>query len=294
MVKYRNLYIMMIPVLGFFIIFRYAPMWWISIAFRDYRLLRGLEGSPWVGLKHFVNFFTGPHIWMLIRNTLMINIFSLLFGFPCPIILALLLNELRNDKFKRLVQSVTYLPHFVSVVVMVGLVINFLSPTTGLINIIIKRFGGTPIFFMAIPRYFRTVYITSGIWQQVGWGSIIYLAALAGVDPQLYEASFIDGAKRFQQLWNITLPSIASTIIILFILRIGQLLNIGFERIFLMANNATREVSEVLATYVYKRGILNADFSFATAVGLFRSIISVLLVSTANVMSKKVSDVGIW
>lgn len=290
----RELYLMLIPVVAFFAIFEFWPMWWLSIAFKDFYVLRGFSESPWVGLKHFISFFESRQFFMLLRNTILLNFYNLLFGFPAPIIFALLLNELRSQLFKRGVQTITYLPHFISTVVVVGLVIEVLSPNTGVVNNVIKSLGGDPIFFMAKERYFRGVYVGSVIWQQMGWQSIVFLAALSGVDPQLYEAATIDGAGRWRQLLSVTIPSILSTIAVMFILRIGFLVRVGFERIYLMGNEANRQVSEVIATYVYRRGILNADYSFATAIGVFEAFIALLMVLMANWLSKRLTGTSVF
>lgn len=292
--KYRTLYLLFAPVLLYFIIFRYYPMIYLSMSFMDYNPFKGLSGSPWVGLKHYISFFQSRDIWMLIRNTFLINILSLIIGFPSPIILALLLNEVRCHRLKKAVQTISYLPHFISTVVIVGMLNSFLSPSTGPVNQIIRLLGFEPIYFMINPGYFRWIYVLSGIWQNVGWGSIIYLAALSGIDPQLYEAAIVDGAGKWRQLVHITLPCIMGTIMIMLILRVGQLMSLGFEKIFLMGNDATRQVAEVISTYVYKRGIQKADYGFATAVGLFNSLVSFTLVMGANLLSKKTTEVGIW
>jgi len=290
----RFLYLLLIPPLAYLLLFKYWPMWWLSISFKDYRLFKGMEASPWVGFKHYIAFFTGRDFFLLIKNTLLINLYSILFGFPMPILFALLLNEVRGSAFKRTVQTISYLPHFISTVVMVSMVFAFLSPSTGPLNMALRRFGLEPVFFMGKAKYFRTVYIVSGVWQQMGWNAIIYLAALAGIDPTLYEAAMVDGAGRARRLLHITLPSILPTIVIMLVLRIGDLLSVGFERIYLMGNDATRQVSEVIQTYVYRRGIITGDYSFATAVGLFNSVISLILVFGANAISKKTTETGIW
>jgi putative aldouronate transport system permease protein len=285
---------MLIPVLTMFAIFEFWPMWWLSIAFKDYFILRGFGDSPWVGFAHFVDFFNGREFWMLLRNTILLNLYNLVFGFPAPIIFALLLNELRHALVKRVIQTITYLPHFISIVIVVALVMQVLSPSTGVVNIIIKKLGGEPIFFMARERYFRGVYVGSVIWQQMGWQSIIFLAALSGIDPQLYEASIIDGANRWRQAISITIPSILSTIAVMFILRVGFMVRVGFERIWLMGNETNRQVSEVIATYVYRRGILHNDYSFATAVGVFEAFLALFMVLFANWVSKKATGTSIF
>ena len=268
-------------------------MYGIIIAFKDYNIVKGIVGSPWVGVKHFQKFLMDPYFWKLVRNTLAINIYGLVWGFPAPIILALLLNELRNQRFKRLVQSISYLPHFISTVVVCGMIVNFLS-TDGIVNQVIKSMGGKTIQFLMLPEWFRTIYIASGIWEGVGWGSIIYLAALTSVDEELYEAATIDGANRWKRLLHITLPGIAPTISIMLILNLGRLMSIGFEKIILLYNGSTYETADVISTFVYRRGLLGSDFSYATAVGLFQAVIGLILLYSANKISRKVSETGLW
>lgn len=292
--KRKFLYILLIPVLAYFIIFYYLPIWGIAMAFQDYNPIRGLFGSSWVGLKHFEDIFHGRDIWRLLRNTVLINTYSLVFAFPMPIIFALMLNEVRNMRFKKLVQTVTYMPHFLSTVVVVGMVFAVLSPSTGFINNVIAKLGGDPIYFVAKPEYFRTIFIGSGIWQRTGWESIIYLAAITSIDPALYEAAEIDGARKMQQIFHVTLPSIASTIVFMFIMAIGKLLNIEFEKIYLMATAPVKDVAYVISVYVYDKGIIGGSYSFSTAIGLFNSIISMILVLTANKLSHKFINMGMW
>ena len=285
-------FIFFIPLL-YYILFHYWPMYGIIIAFKDYNIVKGIVGSPWVGVKHFQKFLMDPYFWKLVRNTLAINIYGLVWGFPAPIILALLLNELRNQRFKRLVQSISYLPHFISTVVVCGMIVNFLS-TDGIVNQVIKSMGGKTIQFLMLPEWFRTIYIASGIWEGVGWGSIIYLAALTSVDEELYEAATIDGANRWKRLLHITLPGIAPTISIMLILNLGRLMSIGFEKIILLYNGSTYETADVISTFVYRRGLLGSDFSYATAVGLFQAVIGLILLYSANKISRKVSETGLW
>lgn len=292
--KRKFLYILLIPVLAYFIIFCYLPIWGIAIAFQDYNPFKGLFGSSWVGLKHFENILYGRDIWKLLRNTVLINIYSLVFAFPMPIIFALMLNEVRNMRFKKVVQTVTYMPHFLSSVVMVGMVFAVLSPSTGFINNVIAKLGGDPIYFITKPEYFRTIYIASGIWQKTGWSSIIYLAAITSIDVSLYEAAEIDGAGKMKQIFHVTLPSIASTIVFMFIMAIGRLLNIEFEKIYLMATAPVKDVAYVISVYVYEKGIIGGSYSLSTAIGLFNSIISMILVITANKLSHKLINMGLW
>ncbi|MCU6710337.1 ABC transporter permease subunit [Paenibacillus sp. J5C_2022] len=291
--RYKYLYAMLVPVVAYYALFHYAPMYGAIIAFQDFRPLKGIGGSEWVGLAHFIDFFTGPYAWRLIRNTFMINLYELLFSFPAPIILALLLNEIRQNLFKRSIQTITYMPHFISIVVMAGIVLDFAS-SDGVINRIIEMLGGEKTSFMTRPEWFYPVYIISGIWQHVGWGSIIYLAALAGIDPTLYEAGVVDGAGRWRQFLHITLPGIAPTIIIMFILQIGSMMSIGFEKVLLLYNPSIYETADVIATYVYRKGLLELNYSFSAAVGIFNSIINFALLVFANRMSRKYSETSLW
>ncbi len=289
----RYFYIMCLPVFIYFLIFKYWPMAWLSIAFKDFKILKGFSGSEWVGFENFEKFFSNPDFWSLISNTLILNIYSLVFCFTAPIIFAILLNELWSDKFKRVAQTISYLPHFLSTVVMVSMVMTFLSPSLGTLNSIMASLGMEKINFLSEPQYFRSIMIISGIWQQVGWSSIIYLSALTSIDQSLYEAATVDGASKWKQVWNITLPGLSNTIIIMLILQIGNLMNVNVEKIYLFQNPLNLSVSEMLPTYVYKIGIVNSDYSLATAIGLFNSVISLGLVLLANQASKKYSEVSI-
>lgn len=295
----KNLYIMLIPYVVFFAIFSYLPMYGILIAFKDFSPLKGIWDSPWApmhGFYHFQSFLTGPYFWRLLRNTLSINIFSLIFGFPTPIIFALMLNEVRNKMFKTTIQTIAYLPHFISVVVVAGLVTNFLSPSTGIINFIYKAITGSTegIYFLMKPEYFQAIYIIMGIWQGTGFGSIIFTSALAGIDMELYEAARIDGAGRWKQMLHITIPGIIPTISIMLIMRIGNLLNLGYETIILLYQPVTYETADVISSYVYRVGLVDGNFSLSTAVGLFNGIIALILVLIANTVSNKVNEVGLW
>lgn len=292
--KNKLLYLMFLPVVVYYLIFHYAPMFGIVIAFKDYNAFTGFIRSPWVGLKHFKDFFSSPYCWRLIRNTFLISFYGLIFGFPAPILLALLLNELKDGWFKKTTQTISYLPHFVSTVIIVGMYVNFLSPSTGLINNIIEKLGGERIYFLNDPKYFRSLYTIMNIWKGVGWGSIIYLAALTGIDPELYEACIIDGGGRLRQTWHITLPGIANTVIIMLIMRIGRLLSVGYESIILMYTPATYETADVISTYVYRRGLVDADYSFSTAVGLFNSVVGFIFIFTANALAKRFSETSLW
>lgn len=289
-----ELYLFIIPSLIYFIVFHYAPMYGVQIAFKDFIASKGIWGSPWVGFEHFQRFFNSYYFWMLIKNTVGINLYSLAVGFPVPIILALMLNEAKDGLFKRTVQTVTYAPHFISTVVMVGMIIAFLSPSTGIVNKLIKALGGEPIAFMQEPQWFKTIYVFSGVWQDAGWGSIIYLAALAGIDPQLHEAAIMDGATRIQRIWHINIPGILPTVVILLILRTGSIMNIGFEKVFLMQNPLNMDTSDVISTYVYRSGLIQSQYSFSAAVGLFNSIINFDLLVLINSIARRVSETSLW
>lgn len=289
-----SLYLLVLPVIAFFLIFHYWPLWGAQIAFRDFVPRRGITGSEWVGLEHFQRFLSGTYAGRVIRNTVVISVLELLFAFPAPILLALFMNELQSNKFKRTVQTVTYLPHFISLVVVTGMVKDFVS-TYGIINDLRVTLGAADrIPMLARPEYFRPIYILSGIWQSIGWGSIIYLAALAGIDQELYEAAGIDGAGRWKKALNITLPSIAPTIIIMLILRVGQIMNVGYEKIILLYTQSTYETADVISSYVYRMGLLNMDLSYSAAIGLFNSAISFLLVIMTNAISRRVSETSLW
>lgn len=291
---YWQLYLLMLPAIVFIGIFCYSPMYGAQIAFRDFNLRRGIWGSEWVGMEHFIRFWTASNFWPLLRNTLGISLYSLIAGFPIPIILAFMLNELRNLKLKKAIQMVTYAPHFISTVAICGMIVLFTSREGGLINMVLQLFGQEAIDFMTQPQYFKTIYVISGIWQEMGWGTIIYLAALSGVDPQMVEASVIDGASRPQKIWYIDLPCILPTIVILLILRCGSLLSVGYEKILLMQNPLNMEASDVISTYVYRLGIKDAQFSFTTAIGLFNSVINLLMLSIVNMISRKASGSSLW
>lgn len=291
--KNKLIYLMLIPVVLFFTVFHYVPMYGAIIAFKDYSPRLGILGSPWVGLEHFQSFFGGLYFWRVLKNTIMISLYELAFGFPAPIILALLLNELRSALFKRTVQTITYMPHFISLVVVCGMVKEFTS-SNGFINDIIVFFGGERLSLLLLPEYFRTLFISSGIWQHIGWGTIIYLAALTGIDPEQYEAAKIDGAGRWKQMLHITLPGIMPTIVILLILDIGKLMNVGSEKVILLYNPATYETADVIGSYVYRIGLLELNYSFSSAVGLFNSVINFSLVIFSNWLSRKLNETSLW
>lgn len=288
-----GLYVMFIPVFVYFIMFSYKPMYGALIAFKNYKPSLGFAKSKWVGFDQFIRYFNSPFFERTLKNTLILSGELLLFGFPAPIILALLINEVHNKPFKKTVQTLTYLPHFISMIVVVGMITDF-SLSTGLFNDIIVFFGGERSPLLQNPNLYRTIYIISDIWQQIGWGSIIYLAALSGVQEQLYDAAAIDGANRFQKLWNVTLPGIMPTIITMLILRIGQLMSIGYEKTILMYNSSTYETADIISSYVYRVGILEQNWSYSTAIGLFNSVINLVLLILANRLSKKLADTSLW
>ena len=291
----KYLLILFLPTALYFLIFAYAPMFGLVIAFKDYNLFKGIADSDWVGFKYFELFLKdNPDFWPLMRNTFRIGIYSFAFGFPAPILFALLLNEVTNLRFKKLVQTVSYLPHFLSNVIVASMVLMFLSPDDGVVNVLLEKMGMEPVYFMSKPEFFIPVYIISGLWQEVGWGTIIYLAAIAGVDPHQYEAAELDGCNRWQKMWHVTLPGIAGVIIVLSILNIGGIMSTSFEKVLLLANPSTYSVSEVFATYTYKIGMQNGNFSYATAVGIFNGLISFIMVVGANFAAKKWRGSSLW
>lgn len=284
---------MILPVLVYFILFAYKPMYGLIIAFQDYRPNLGFSRSPFVGFKHFINFFNDVYFVRLLRNTFSLSLLSIIFGFPAPILLALFLNEIRSVVFKRTVQTITYMPYFISLVVVCSLIRTY-TASDGLFSQIAAVFGGGDRNYLMQNKYFYPIYVVSNIWQQIGWNSIIYLAALAGIDQEQYEAARIDGAGRFRCMFYITLPNLLPTIMVLFILRMGGILNVGYEKIILLYNEGIYEVADVISTYVYRRGILEASFSYASAVGLFNSLVNVLFLVTANKLSKKMTESGLF
>jgi putative aldouronate transport system permease protein len=288
-----SLYILAVPVILFYALFCYKPMYGALIAFKDFSPGRGFSKSPWVGFEHFIRFFRSPYFFRLVRNTFLISFYNLLFGFPAPILLALFLNEVRHQTYKRTVQTITYLPHFISIIVIAGMITDF-SMSTGLFNDIVMFFGGKRFPLLQTPGLYRTIYVASDIWQGIGWGTIIYLSALSAIDPQLYEAAMIDGAGRFKQIIHVTLPCLAPTIVILLILRIGNLLSVGYEKTILLYNPATYETADIISTYVYRVGLLEQNWSYSTAIGLFNSAINFTLLLMANRMSRKLSETSLW
>lgn len=288
------LYLMFLPVALYYLVFKYAPMFGLVIAFKDYNAFVGILGSKWVGMKYFDQFVHSMYFWRLIRNTLAISFLDLLVNFPAPIILALMLNEVQHKRFKSVVQTISYLPHFVSTVVIVGILVNFLSLSTGLINNILAAVGLQRIHFLAEPSYFWPIFTLMNVWRSVGWSSIIYIAALSGIDPTLYEAAVVDGAGRWRQLFCVTLPALLPTIVTLLIMRVGHVLDVGYEAIILMYNPQIYETADVISTYVYRRGLIDADYSFAAAVGLFQSLVGMLMVMGANALSRKLTETSLW
>jgi putative aldouronate transport system permease protein len=291
----KYLYLFLLPGVAYFLLFKYAPLYGEIIAFKNFRVMEGISGSEWVGFKHFNRLFHDRDFWIILRNTLLLNLYSILFVFPAPILLAILLNEVRKNWFKRTLQNMLYLPHFISWVVLGGVIIAILSPSTGLINIVLSEvFGITPIYFMASPFWWPIVFTVSSIWQTAGWGTILYLAAMGNIDMQLYEAAKIDGASKLRQIFHVTLPGIRGTIAILLILQMGKVMDVGFEQVYNLQNSAVFSVADVISTYVYRIGLLGAQYSYATAVGLFQGIIGLILVLLVNKFIKSMGEGGLW
>lgn len=289
------LYVFLLPVLIYVALFCYWPMYGLQIAFQRFNLADGFSGSEWVGLYWIEKFINGPKFWTILKNTLVLSIYSLLAGFPLPIILALILNNVKNLKLKKFAQTITYMPHFISTVVIVGMMSLFFSPTSGVVNTILSWFGGSgAVYFMGRPEYFPHMYVWSGVWQQMGWSSIIYLAALAGVDPALHEAARIDGANKFQRVRHIDIPTIMPTIIILLIMNSGSIISVGYEKVYLMQNDLNNEVAEVISTYVYKMGLIQQQYSFSTAIGLLNNVVNFTILIVVNKISDKVTSTSLW
>lgn len=293
MTKNGELYLIALPVIAYYILFHYVPMYGAQIAFKDFSPSTGIAGSPWVGFQHFRDFFQSIYFVRVLKNTLTISATSLLFGFPAPILFALLLNELRNLRFSRTVQTITYMPHFISMVVICGMIREF-TTQTGLISVVLSYFGLPAKTMLNDAGLFVPIYVISGIWQGIGWGSIIYLAALMGIDQELYQAASIDGAGRWKQTLHVTLPCLLPTIIVLLILRTGNILSVGAEKIILLYNASIYETSDVISSYVYRRGLLNSDWSFSSAVGLFNSVVNFILVAFVNWLSRRTSETSLW
>lgn len=282
-----------IPV-TYFLVFHYVPMYGVQIAFKEFRAVDGIWGSAWVGLKHFKRFFSSSQFWPLIKNTLGLSFMQILLGFPVPILLAIMLNQVKHQKYRKFVQTIAYCPHFISIVVLTGMLYIFLSPRNGIINQVIQAFGGEPVFFLGDTRYFKITYVISGIWQHAGWSTIIYIAALAGVSTDLYEAAQVDGANKWQRIWHIDLPGILPTIVMMLILEMGKVMNLGFQKVYLMQNAQNLAASEIISTYIYKVGMLDAQYSYSAAINLFNNLINIILLVTVNKLAKIVTDNSLW
>ena len=291
--KYREYYLLLLPALVYVIIFNYGPLYGVQIAFKDFKGSLGITGSRWVGFKHFIDFFNGFYFWDLLRNTLVLSVYNLLVSFPIPIILALILNE-ANDKLKRVAQTILYAPHFISLVVLVGMIGVMFSKSMGIVNTALEALGFSRYYFLGEPEAFRHLYVWSGVWQNMGWSAIIYIAALSGVDPGLHEAATIDGASRMQRIRYINFPCILPTIIIMLIMSVGNIASVGYEKVYLLKNDLNIDVSQVISTYVYERGIINMNYSFSAAVGLFNNVINVIMLLVANTISKKISETSLF
>ncbi|WP_312876188.1 ABC transporter permease [Paenibacillus alginolyticus] len=292
--KNWQIYSMILPGLLFFVIFKYIPLAGSIIAFQNYTPFKGMLGSDFVGFEHFVTLFSYPEFYRVLRNTLLISLYQLIFGFPAPLILALLLNEIRKVAVKRIMQTVLYVPHFLSWVILGGMMMSLLSPDSGLVNHILNSFGLKSVFFMQQPQYFRSIVVVSGIWKEVGWGTIIYLAALTGINPELYEAAEVDGAGKLRQVFSVTIPALLPTIMVLLLLKIGHILDLGFEQIYILLNPLVRETGDILDTYIYDVGLLSGQYSYTTAIGLFKSIVGLVLILGTNTISKKTTGDSIY
>lgn len=288
------LYLMILPPVIYYLVFAYAPMYGVQLAFKNYEVKKGIWGSPWVGLDHFKRFFKSYNFGLLIQNTIGISIYSLLVGFPIPILFALMLNYIKNKYLKKTVQMVSYAPYFISTVVMCGMIVIFLNPDTGVVNSLRNLVGFKPIDFMANPKMFKSIYVWTGVWQGMGWNSIIYISALSGVDYQLHEAAIVDGASKLKRIWHVDLPSIKPTIIMLLILQMGSLMSVGFEKVFLLQNTLNKQAASVISTYVYEVGLINSDYGYSTAIGLFNSVINLVLIVAANQACKKIADESLF
>jgi putative aldouronate transport system permease protein len=287
-------YLMIFPGVLLFLVFRYLPMFGVFIAFKDYTPFRGVWKSEWIGFQNFVQLFSEKDFLLLLKNTLYLNLLDTFIGFPFPILLALLLNEVRIKYFKNTMQTILYAPHFLSWVVIVGITVLFLRSQDGGLNVLLDALGFSRIDFMTNPDYFRPLWLFHNIWQGAGWGAIIYLAAIASIDPALYEAATVDGASRLRQIWHITLPSLKTVVVIMFILRLGSFIDVGFEHIFLLQNPLNLQVSDVFETYVYRQGLVQGDFSYSTAVGLFKSVVGLVMIITANTIAKRLGEEGVY
>ena len=292
--RMKYLYILLIPALVYYVVFKYIPMYGVTIAFKDFNFAKGIMGSEWIGLENFRYLFGLDNFYRVFFNSIYLSFIRLVWGFPIPIILALLLNEMRNLRYKKLLQTVVYLPHFISWVVMGGIIISFLSPTWGVVNYVIRTMGGDPVFFLGRVEYFRRIIVFSDIWKGAGWGTIIYLAAITSINPELYEAAIVDGANKFQRLWYITLPCIRTTVVLIFILNMGNIMSNGFEQIYILQNSMNLDVSEVFETWTYRLGLLNGRYSFATTVGLFTSVVSLIFLVSTDLIAKRLGEEGIF
>ncbi len=290
----NELYVILAPFIIWYLLFQYKPMSGLIIAFQDFNVFRGISGSEWIGLENFKNFLTSPYFYTTFKNTMMLSLYGLVFEFPFAIILALMLNEVKNKFFRSFVQTVSFIPYFIAIVVVAGITVNILSPSTGVVNLMLEKLGFEKQYFLAKPEYFRGIFTGMRIWKNAGFNVVIYLAALVGVDPNLYEAGRIDGTNKLQELWYITLPSIMPTIVVMLVLKIGKMLNVAFESVLLLYQPATYSTSDVISTYVYRTGMLSQDFGLSTAVGLFNAIIGFLLVYGANKLSKKLTESSLW
>lgn len=288
------LWVMFLPVFIYYAIFNYAPMYGILMAFKDYSVRKGILGSPWVGFEYFERFFSGYNFWTLIKNTLGISIYSLVIGFPITILFAVMLHYLTVGKLKKIVQMVSYAPYFISCVVICGMLTIFMDPLNGVFNKIIGLFGMESVAFLSVPKYFKSIYVWSGVWQGTGWSAIIYISALSGVDYEMHEAAIIDGATKLQRIRLIDIPSIKPTIIMLLIMQLGSIMNVGFEKVYLLQNDLNFNASDIISTYVYRVGLINSDYGYSTAVGLFNTVINLLILVSANRISRKVAGESLW
>ena len=289
-----QIYVMLLPTIIWFVVFLYKPMYGLQIAFKDYSIFRGVQGSPWIGWEHFQTLFGNDSFIRAVRNTVTISFYNLLFGFPAPIILALMFNEIMHATYKRTAQTIVYLPHFISSVIIAGIVITAFSPTVGVINTVMGWLGMDSIYFLTQPEWFRPIFVGTGIWQEAGFGSIVFLAAIAGVNPSLYESAVVDGANRWQMMWRITIPSILPTILIMLIIRIGNVMEVSFELVMLLYQPATYETADVVNTWVYRQGLQSGQYDLAAAAGLFNAVVAFVLVMTANTLSRRFSQTSLW
>jgi len=290
----RQLLVLFVPCIVFYAIFRYGPLYGLIIAFKDYSVYTGILNSPWVGFKHFERFFSGPDFFLLFRNTFLLGFFSLIFSFPFPIILAILLNEVRVRWFKKFVQTASYLPTFLSVVIISSMITDFLSPNNGIVNKLLNQFGFESKYFLIDPEWFRPIYVLSDIWANTGYEAIIFLAAIAGINPTLYEAARVDGASRMRMMWHVTLPSLMPTVLVMFILKTGSMFRIGYEKVLLLYNSMTYNVADVFSTFVYRKGLLESNYSYGAAVGLFEALVGLVMLLSANLISKRLGGKGLW